>query len=141
MATIRGGERLEARLREIAEKVGKPATLRVGFLEGARYPDGKPVAMIAAIHNYGKWPFFSNMVAEKSPTWGDAIGANLVANNYDVEKTLLLAGEGIEGQLKQAIVDTMAPPLSPATIKRKGFDKPLIDTSHMLKSTGHEVKS
>lgn len=49
----RGGERLVARLREIAAKVAQPAQLRVGFLADARYPDGKSVAYIAAIQEFG----------------------------------------------------------------------------------------
>lgn len=48
-----GGAALEAKLREIAEKVGKAHTVHVGFLEGATYPDGTPVAQIAAINEYG----------------------------------------------------------------------------------------
>jgi hypothetical protein len=48
-----GGAALEAKLREIAEKAGAPKTLRVGFLEDATYPDGTPVAQIAAVNEYG----------------------------------------------------------------------------------------
>lgn len=51
--TFSGGEALEAKLREIAEKVGKAKTVNVGFLEGATYPDGTPVALIAAVNEYG----------------------------------------------------------------------------------------
>jgi hypothetical protein len=30
--------------------------------------------------------------------------------------------------------------LKPATIRRKGFAKPLVDTGHMLNSIDHEVE-
>lgn len=50
---FKGGEKIEQKLREIAEKAGKANTVRVGFLEGATYPDGTPVAQIAAIQEYG----------------------------------------------------------------------------------------
>lgn len=148
MATIKGGEKLAQKMRELAEKVAKPATLRVGFLENARYPDGTPVAMIAAINEYGApsrgqppRPFFRNMIHEKQGEWPEAI-ANLVrANDMDAEKALDLAGAAIAGQLRQSITDLTEPPLAPSTIKRKGFDKPLIDTVHMLNSVNHEVKS
>lgn len=50
---FKGGEKLEQKLREIAEKAGKASTVRVGFLEGATYPDGTPVASIAAVNEYG----------------------------------------------------------------------------------------
>lgn len=49
----RGGEALAKRLTEIAARVSQPATLRVGFLESARYPNGQQVAYIAAIQEFG----------------------------------------------------------------------------------------
>lgn len=80
------------------------------------------------------------MVAAKSPEWPEAIGRALVANNYDAEKTLRVAGEAIAGQLRQSIVDTNEPPLAESTKARKGHDKPLIDTSQMINSVDFEVK-
>src|SRR5262245_47719483 len=53
MARLRGGDKLEAALREISRKVGKPGTLRVGFLSDATYPDGTPVALVAAANEFG----------------------------------------------------------------------------------------
>lgn len=146
MATIRGGQRAQAYLNRIGAALANPATLRVGFLENARYPDGKPVAMIAAIHNYGApragippRPFFSNMIAKKQGEWPAAIALNLRAQNYDVPRTLAIVGQAIAGQLRQSIIDTNAPPLAKSTIRRKGFDKPLIHTSHMINSVDAEV--
>lgn len=141
MSNIKGGDKLALNLAELAANVSNASTLRVGFLENATYPDGKPVALIAAIHNYGKWPFFSNMVADKSPEWPKAIGDLLKKNNFDAQRTLGQAGQGIKGQLQQAIKDTISPPNSPATIARKGFDKPLVDSGHMQNTVDYEVKS
>lgn len=147
MAQIRGGDKFERRLRQIATAVSVPATVRVGFLENARYPDGKPVAFIAAIHNYGApragippRPFFSNMIANKQGEWPAAIAGLLRANDYDAARALDIAGAAIAGQLRQSIIDTNAPPLAPSTIRRKGFSKPLIETSHMINSIDHEVR-
>jgi hypothetical protein len=148
MATITGGTDLEERLAEIASKLSKPATLKVGFLENATYPDGKPVAMIAAIQNFGAparnippRPFFSNMVAEKSPEWPEQISKLLATTDYDVDRTLALMGEVIKGDLQQSIRDTNSPLLSPRTVQRKGFEKPLIDTGHMINSVDYTVDS
>jgi hypothetical protein len=149
MATISGGGKLEAALAEIAKDLSKAATLSVGFMENATYPDAKGtlVPLVAAIQEFGAparnippRPFFRNMIAEKSGEWPDAIAGLLASNEYDAEKTLMLAGEGIKGQLQQSILDTNSPPLSQATIDRKGFDKPLIDTSHMINSVDYNVK-
>lgn len=146
MARMRGGEGVDRKLREIGDAISKPATLRVGFLEGATYPDGTPVAMIAAIQDFGApavgippRPFFRNMIARKSPEWPEAAGALLVANNYDVQKTFGQIGEAIAGQLRQSIVDTNSPALAESTVARKGFSKPLVDTGHMLNSVNYEV--
>ena len=147
MATIRGGEKFEAAMADLARRLGRPATLKVGFLGNATYPDGKPVAMIAAINEYGApsrgqppRPFFRRMINAKQGEWPAAIAGVLQAQGNDVEKALDIAGAAIAGQLRQSIVDLVDPPLAPSTIARKGFDKPLIDTSHMLKSVDHEVK-
>lgn len=149
MATrvISGGDKLEARLIEIARNANKAATVKIGFLENAKYPDGTPVAMVAAIQEFGApsvgippRPFFRNMVASKSDEWPDGVAQVLVANDYDASKALGIVGAAIEGQLKQSIIDTVEPPLAPATIARKGFDKPLIDTAHMINSVDSEVE-
>lgn len=171
---MKGGEKLERALAEIATQIKKPGTLRVGFLEGATYPSkptaslrasyakrkakgvqgaikgaagAKPVAMIAAIQEFGApargippRPFFRNMIAKKSKTWAKGIATQLKINNYNVKKTLMITGEVIAGQLRQSIIETNSPPLAASTIARKGFAKPLIDTSHMINSVNYEVK-
>ena len=50
-------------------------------------------------------------------------------------------GLGIKGQLQQSIIETNAPPLAESTVARKGFEKPLVDTSHMLNSVDFEVRN
>ena len=146
MAVIRGGEKLEARLKELAEKVSNPGTLRVGFLPGATYPDGTSVAMVAIIQDMGApgvgippRPFFRNVVATGKNTWGSALAAILKANDFDGKKALQLMGDGIKGEIVNSINNGSYAPLKPATAKRKGFDKPLIDTGHMLNSVDYEV--
>lgn len=146
MAVLKGGDRVDAYMAKIAARIKKTGMVRVGFLEGSTYPDGTPVAMIAAIQNFGApamgippRPFFSNMIAAKSANWGPSLARILQNTGYDVPKSLGQLGKGIAGQLRQSIVDTNEPPLAPATIAAKGFEKPLVDTSHMLNSIDAEV--
>lgn len=149
---IKGGDRLDAYLAKLAKKVANGGAVRVGFLEGATYPDGTPVAEIAAIQNYGApaanipaRPFFTRMVNVESGGWGAKLARILEKNDYDGDKSLALMGQGIAGQLRQAIVDMNDPPLKPETIRRKGGTetaaKPLVDTGHMLASVDSEVVS
>ena len=49
-------------------------------------------------------------------------------------------GEAIAGQLRESIINLTEPPLAPATVARKGSDKPLVDTGHMLASVDYEVE-
>lgn len=144
---VKGGDKLGKYLAQIERNLSNASEVRVGFLEGATYPDGKPVAMVAAIQNWGApargvppRPFFSNMISDKQNEWPGAIANLLKANNFDARKTLGQAGKIIAGQLRESIIKTNAPVLKPATIKRKGFPKPLVDTGHMLKSVDYEVK-
>jgi hypothetical protein len=143
-----GGADLRRALSEMSARLGREGTLRVGFLENSTYPDGTSVPMVAAINEFGApsrgqppRPFFRNMIAEHQNEWPRAIEANLISTRFDVERTLELVGEGIASQLRQSIVDLVDPPLAASTIRAKGFDKPLIDTSVMLNSVGHEVET
>jgi hypothetical protein len=85
--------------------------------------------------------FFRTMIAKKSPKWGEALGKVAVATDYDVSKTLGQMGEGIKGQLQASIKAVTSPPLKPATVKAKGFAKPLVDTGHMQNSVDYQVKT
>ncbi|HBW3346586.1 hypothetical protein [Klebsiella pneumoniae] len=53
MSAFSGGEGIEKKLHEIAKKLGKGDLLKVGLLEGATYPDGTPVALVAATQEFG----------------------------------------------------------------------------------------
>lgn len=143
---LNGGSKMQEALKEIKRKLLNEPKLRVGFLENATYPDGTLVAMVAATQDFGSpennippRPFFRNMVADKQSEWGPTLGQQLVANGYDADAALSVLGLGIKGQLQQSIRDTNEPPLKPATIKAKGFDKPLIDTGHMINSVDYQI--
>lgn len=147
MATISGGDALERKLADLAAKVGEAKTLRVGFLEGATYPDGEPVSMVAAANEFGNpgnnqppRPFFRNMIADRSPGWGDDLGKIAVATNFDADTFLPLMGERIKDQLQESIRELTEPPLAPYTIKKKGFDKPLIEDGVMLNAVDYDIE-
>ena len=80
------------------------------------------------------------MVADKSPAWPKAIAGLLVANKYDGRRTMAQVGEAIAGQLRESITTFSTPANAPSTIARKGFDKPLVETGHLLASVSYEVK-
>lgn len=146
MAVLTGGGKIEGFLAGLSRRLKTGDVVRVGFLEGSTYPDGTPTAMVAAIQNFGApargippRPFFSNMIVDCSPQWGDELAKVLKAANLNGALALSRMGERIAGQLRESINQTNAPPLSPLTVARKGFDKALIDTGHMWNSIAYEV--
>lgn len=142
MAVIKGGNRLNAALKKIAQDLKKKGKLRVGFLEDAQYPSGMPVGAVAAIQNYGApragipaRPFFSNMVKDKSRAWPAQLTTILKSTNYDTDLALTRMGMIIKGQLEDAIIDMNAPPLSPITVMLRGMRS----NNPSLKVTGKTV--
>lgn len=141
---LKVSDNVARKLRDIAKSMGG-GSVEVGFLEGATYPDGTPVAAVAFWNEFGTpsippRPFFRGMISKESPSWPGKMAALAKSTGYNGPKVLALMGADIEGNLKKSINDFTNPPLAPSTIRRKGFSKPLIDTSHMVNSTGYEVK-
>ena len=146
MVTLTGGDKLKSLLAEMSKNVENAGVLKVGVLEGASYPDGTSVALVAASNEYGApaagippRPAIRDMITAKSPGWAPALATILKANGYDAGKSLAIFGEGVRGQWQEAILNFSGEPLKPATIKRKGFDKQLVDTSHYVNSLDLEV--
>lgn len=142
--TLSGGDKLQAKLEDIARQMGG-GQVKVGFLEGATYPEGMPVAAVAFWNEFGKGtqpprPFFRRMIAKESPTWAQKMAKLAKVKNYDGPAVLALMGEDIKGALQQSINDLDSPALAPSTVAAKGFAKPLIDTAHMINSVDYEVK-
>jgi hypothetical protein len=142
--TLQGADGVAKALEEIAKRMGG-GEVAVGFMDGATYPDGTPVAAGAYWNEFGKEgqpprPFFRQMITAESPAWPKKMAALAKATDYDGDKVLALMGEDIKGALQQSINDFQTPGLAPSTIEQKGFAKPLIDTSHMLNSIAYEVK-
>lgn len=119
----KGGDRLEAYLKDKVAKTGNAKTVSVGFLAGSTEADGTSVPMIAAIQEYGApkanippRPFFRNMIAAHKDEWGPDVEKYMKAHDYNAELVLNYMGEKIGGELRQSIVDTNEPALSPVTL-------------------------
>ena len=123
---FKGGEKLQATLREIAERLGRADTLRVGFKEDATYPEddgGQSVAMVAAIQEFGAprasippRPFMRPTIATHGSEWGDDLANYLRATDNDAEHALDALGQLIGSQIAEAIANVHAPELSEVTL-------------------------
>ncbi|MCJ2126664.1 hypothetical protein [Methylobacterium sp. J-077] len=147
MASVKGGEKLEAILKGMAAKLSTGSAVRVGFLEGSTYPDGTSTPMVAAIQEFGSpaqkippRPFMRNTIADNGPGWPKALAKILEATNYDAKRSLDLFGHAVADQLQASIITFSTPANAPSTIARKGFDAPLRDSGHLLNSVEVEVK-
>lgn len=154
---------LSKKLAEIAANVSDKS-VSIGFMSGATYPNGTPVAMVAFWQEFGTKgralgdqphsealaegerrepmlvgpipprPFFRRMISEHRSEWTGEVKQALIREKGNGLTALALMGETIQGELMQSILDFSSPPLAASTIRRKGFAKPLIDTGQMLNS-------
>ena len=145
MVEIKGGDKLEAALKKISAAANSAAVVDVGFMSNATEADGTLVALVAALNNYGTGripprPFFNLAIDKNKKKWPHNLGVALARYDFDAAKALALLGQEVVEEIQQEIRDMFDPPNAPSTIARKGFDKPLIETSTMLKSPTYLVR-
>lgn len=145
---MRGGSKFRSALRNAVSKAAG-GTVRVGILETQTYPskDGKgdvSVAQVAYWNEYGTAtiparPFFRNTIAEKQDEWADNAASILQHTDGDVGRALALIGDGVKGDIVETIQNFNEPENAPSTVKKKGFNKPLIDTDDLWLAIQSEV--
>ena len=119
------------------------ASVRVGVLENATYPDGTPVAMVAFWNEYGTRtadprPFFRTTVWENKKNWVLSV-QNLMKQHNNPQQVMGLIGESMKGNIVQGLVSFSDPKNADSTEKAKGFNNPLIDKGILMRSISFEV--
>lgn len=121
--------------------------VQVGFQGDESYEDGTSIAEIAAYNELGSSdtparPFmkqsFENHEDELRAACERVNAA--IASGKSVEQALDALGVAIKGLVQTEIVDGDFTENAPSTIKKKGSDKPLIDTGTMRQSVNYVVK-
>lgn len=124
--------------------------VRAGWFETAKYPDGTPVAYVAAIQEFGVPPkniparsFMRPTVAAKSNEWNAKL-RSLLKRATDGGMALEALGAVVAGDFREAIINVNEPPLAPATLharRRRGnaSTKPLSDTRVLMQTLTHHV--
>lgn len=131
----------------------KSSKLEIGWFEGTSYDDGLPVAQVAYWQEYGTTrdgkkfipprPFLRNTVSDKRKDWKDHLEKDLekvVQGNMELEQALNRLGTEATADIKESIAEFSNPPNAPATIKKKGFNDPLVDTGTMLLTVSHRTE-
>ena len=136
---VKGGAKLAAHLRKQLEK-SQISKVSVGIFPESRYPDGTPVAAVAAYQEFGvqgHMPF--------RPAWRPALADArrelrlLLIRRAEATGTLRVDFEDARqvGQLIQSIIQDRIrsvrfPPNAPSTIARKGSGRPPLQDSLRL---------
>jgi len=97
--------------------------VKIGVLEGATYPDGTPVAAIAAVHEFGTAhvparSFMRSTLAAKKESWGKGLAYQLKASG-NVKTALTALGEVASKDIQKAIEDGLSPKLKDETVAAK----------------------
>lgn len=105
-------------------------------------------AQLMAIHEFGtehipeRAPIRKTM-AKNGEDYGTKFEkgiASVLTGEKDADLLLNLIGAQVSGDVVGEIQSGVEPALSPQTIKRKGSDRPLIDTGALVQSISYEVK-
>lgn len=134
---------------QLKERAFGGHVVRVGFPAGPTEEDGTPVALVAAVHEFGSTArnipersFLRSSVRENIAKYIKINKGNLqrvVNGKIRMRHALELLGQVAAGDVKRTIRNGDFAPLQQATIDRKGSSKPLIDTGMMLQSVTYEV--
>lgn len=123
----------------------KDGVTRVGFFEDSKYSGGKSVAQVAKYNEFGLGvpmrAFMRPAIHENKQMINEILKSQYKKAIKDNSSTMLVLerlGQYVQGLIQSQIINTYDPPNSPATIKRKGFNKPLVDTGVMLASVRHQ---
>ena len=141
--------------RALHGKVGK-----VGWIHHNTYPNGMPVAQVAAIQEFTPFSggpprsFMRTTIAEQQISWkkiayygAQKVVAGKASSGYVMEQIGLKAA----GDIRKKITMIMYPPLAASTIARRKaryanssvtglLTKPLVDTRRMLNTLAHSVE-
>ena len=120
-----------------------------GFIGKQRYQKSRiPVAAVALIQEYGSRtnnipsrPFFRNSQRKLRHGFVDQLKREVNPADMIVDKKIAKKlGEYAVNTIQQEIERLKIPRNAPATVKRKGFNNPLIETKKMQNSVGFKVE-
>lgn len=126
---------------EIYRSVGKDGSFNKGgkFVRRSKSNFATTHTVPAHVITIPARPFMRNTVSNNQAEWGKALGTALAETGFSVEKSLNVMGRVMSDQMRDEI-KSVGPDNKPSTIRKKGFNRPLIDTGRMFQSVTHEVK-
>ncbi|MGJ0637428.1 hypothetical protein [Xenorhabdus bovienii] len=146
-----------AHLKRVYDELSKKQ-VKIGFFSQSQYPDGTPIAYVAAIQELGypeggipPRPFMRPAMSENQSKYSGLMARAAQAaikGNISVSDGLTQVGSVAAGDIKLAISAVTTPPLKDSTIttragrhsKGKATNKPLVDTGQMLQAVAFAVE-
>ena len=142
-------------IKKVLEELGRKE-IKVGFFESAKYPDGTPIAYVAAIQEFGHGPipprpFMRPAEQQNAAKWQKGVAAGVKAalnGSITIEHALEQVGMVAAGDVRKAIKAVTAPPLADSTIsarqrrlkgKKAASIKPLVDSGQMIQAVTSAV--
>lgn len=138
-----GGEKTAAFFKNAGK--GGISSVDVGVFASAKYPDGTPVAAVAAWNEFGTETIPERPAIRIANSENEKAIIDLIKKSVDPEKMVITKsiggkiGASQQGATQKSIVSLDSPPNDPSTIKAKKSSNPLIDTGFYLRSITHKV--
>lgn len=124
-------------------------SIEVGWFEANKYPNGEPVAGVAAVHEHGSpkqnippRPFMEPAKEKDGDKWLDTYGAlfeKATISGSSLDDVYELVGSMIVIDIKQSIAAVNSPPLKPATIAQRARDG--YNTTDILQASNQMIRT
>lgn len=119
--------------------------VNVGWFEDQTYEDGLPIAKVARWNEFGtkagipQRPFMRRTMMKHEKEWIETLKTIVQREidkdkNINIDKALKKFGEIVKGDIQETILEGGFVKNAPATVKKKGFNMPLVDTGVMISS-------
>lgn len=119
--------------------------VNVGWFEDQTYEDGLPIAKVARWNEFGtkagipQRPFMRRTMMKHEKEWIETLKTIVQKEidkdkNINIDKALKKFGEIVKGDIQETILEGGFVKNAPSTVKKKGFNMPLVDTGVMISS-------
>jgi hypothetical protein len=126
------------------------ANVDVGWFENALYPNGESVAGVMAANEFGNSrlgtparPLLrqsAEKVETKLPGWVARRTDEMLAGQLSADAMKKRMGETLVATVLETLKEGKFEDNAESTIERKGFNKPLVETSELGQSVTHRIK-
>jgi phage gpG-like protein len=150
MKYLKDDKREQRRLEKLISKMSTSPHVAVGILQDEPITDRFSMVDLATVHEYGskdgripQRSFMRSTCDAKRAGHIKLVSLlqnKIIDGKLSIRQALTQLGEVVEKDMVQTINRGIRPTLKPATIKRKGSSKPLINTGHLKGFIKHEVR-